>query len=144
MWIWFAVAAIALILELFSGTFVLLLLCIGAIAAGLAAWLEQSIIIQLALLAIIPVIGVFVLKRMGKFHLRNPLASETDSNLNLDIGKSVYVDKWVTERRLAHVKFRGAQWQAKPADSYIQLSSGQHRIVAIRGIVLIIEPIGGS
>ena len=103
MWIWFAVAAIALILELFSGTFVLLLLCIGAIAAGLAAWLEQSIIIQLALLAIIPVIGVFVLKRMGKFHLRNPLASETDSNLNLDIGKSVYVDKWVTERRLAHV-----------------------------------------
>ncbi|CAM5205518.1 hypothetical protein OURE66S_02251 [Oligella ureolytica] len=94
MWIWFAIAAIALILELLSGTFVLLLICLGAVAAGAAAWFELGIIIQLALLAIIPVIGIFVLKRIGKFHLRNPLASEADSNLNLDIGKSVYVDDW--------------------------------------------------
>lgn len=144
MWIWFVVAAIALILELFSGTFVLLLICLGAIAAGVAAWLEQGIIIQLALLAIIPVVGIFVLKRMGKFHLRNPLASEADSNLNLDIGKSVFVEEWVHERRFAQVKFRGAQWQAKPTDSYTQLKSGKHRIVAIRGIILIIEPVGGS
>lgn len=143
MWIWFVIAAVALILELFSGTFVLLLICLGAAAAGVAAWLQQDIIIQLALLAIIPVIGVFVLMRLGKFHLRNPLASDADSNLNLDIGKSVFVEKWDQERRLALVKFRGAQWQAKPTESYEQLISGKHRIIAIRGIVLIIEPVGG-
>ena len=143
MRIWFVIAAFALILELFSGTFVLLLICLGAIAAGVASWLQLDIIIQLALLAIIPVIGIFVLKRMGKFHLRNPLASEADSNLNLDIGKSVFVERWDDERRLALVKFRGAQWQAKPADNYEKLISGKHRIIAIRGISLIIEPVGG-
>ena len=144
MWIWFAIAAIALILELLSGTFVLLLICLGAIAAGAAAWFELGIIIQLALLAIIPVIGIFVLKRIGKFHLRNPLASEADSNLNLDIGKSVYVDDWDLERRRTQLKFRGAQWQAKPAEDYDELRTGKHMIVAIKGIILIIKPLGGN
>lgn len=142
MWIWFAIAAVAVILELLTGTFVLLLVGLGAVAAGAAVWFGQDIIIQLALLAIIPVIGIFVLKRMGKFHLRNPLASESDVNLNLDIGKSVFVEEWITERRLAHVNFRGAQWQAKPSESYFELRGGKHKIVAIRGIVLIVEPIG--
>lgn len=142
MWIWFAIAAVAVILELLTGTFVLLLVGLGAVAAGLAAWFELDIIIQLAVLAIIPVVGIFILKRMGKFHLHNPLASESDVNLNLDIGKSVFVEAWEHERRQTQVNFRGAQWQAKPADNYTALRSGKHRIVAIRGIVLIIEPIG--
>ena len=116
MWIWFAVAAVAVILELLSGTFVLLLVGLGATAAGLAAWAQQGIIIQLAFLAIIPVIGIFMLMRAGKFHLHNPLASESDVNLNLDIGKSVFVEQWQDERRLARVQFRGSQWQVKPAD----------------------------
>ena len=142
MWIWFAIAAVTLILELLSGTFVLLLIGLGAVAAGVSAWLGQDIIIQLALLAIIPVIGIFILKRMGKFHLRNPLASDSDVNLNLDIGKSVFVEEWISERRLAQVKFRGAQWQAKPADSYTELITGKHTIIAVRGIILIVKPIG--
>lgn len=142
MWIWFAVAALALILELLTGTFVLLLIGLGAVAAGVATWLELDIIIQLALLAIIPVVGVFALKRLGKFHLRNPLASESDVNLNIDIGKSVFVDAWDSERRLAQVTFRGAQWQAKPDESYVELKNGKHKIVAIRGITLIVVPIG--
>ncbi|MDO5667291.1 MAG: NfeD family protein [Alcaligenaceae bacterium] len=142
MWIWFAIAAVAVILELLTGTFVLLLVGLGAMAAGLAVWFELDIIVQLAVLAIIPVVGIFILKRMGKFHLRNPLASESDVNLNLDIGKSVFVEEWLPERRLAQVSFRGAQWQTKPSDNYIELRSGKHKIVAIRGIVLIVEPIG--
>lgn len=142
MWIWFAIAAVAVILELLSGTFVLLLVGLGAVAAGIAVWLGQDIIVQLAVLAIIPVVGIFIIKRMGKFHLRNPLASESDVNLNLDIGKSLFIKEWVLEHRQAQVNFRGAQWQVKPADSYSELRVGKHKIVAIRGIVLIVEPAG--
>ncbi|WP_432784363.1 hypothetical protein AAEX37_01333 [Oligella sp. MSHR50489EDL] len=142
MWIWFAIAAVAVILEMLSGTFVLLLIGLGAVAAGVATWLGQDFIVQLAVLAIIPVVGVFIMKRMGKFHLRNPLASESDANLNLDIGRSVFIEEWQPERRQAQVSFRGASWQVKPADHYTALQIGKHRIVAVRGIVLIVEPIG--
>lgn len=140
MWIWFAIAVVAVILELLSGTFVLLLIGLGAFAAGIATWLALDFIVQLAVLAIVPVLGIFIMKRMGKFHLRNPLASESDANLNLDIGRSVFVEAWQAERRQAQVSFRGATWQVKPAEHYTALSPGKHRIVAVRGIVLIVEP----
>lgn len=142
MWIWFAIAAVAVILELLTGTFMLLLIGLGAVAAGVAVWLGLDLVIQLALLATIPVVGFFVLKRAGKFHLRNPSGSESDVNLNLDIGRTVFVEEWDTARHRAYVKFRGAQWQAKPSEHYSELKTGKHVIVAIRGIALIIEPLG--
>lgn len=138
MWTWFAIAAITLILELFSGVFILLLLSVGAVAAGLASWFGLSVVVQVALLAIIPVLGMFVLKRMGKLHLRNPLASDRDSNLNFDIGKSIYIDHW-NEQGRSTVRYRGAQWQVKPSEDYQTLQTGKHTIVAVRGIVLVVE-----
>lgn len=38
----------------------------------------------------------------------NPLASESDANLNLDIGRSVFIEEWQPERRQAQVSFRGS------------------------------------
>lgn len=139
MWIWFAIAAVLLILELFSGSFVLLLIGLGAVAAGIAAWLSQGIVLQIALLALVPSIGMFVLYRLGKFHFRNPIASDSDRNLNLDIGKLVLVEQWRDDLRQAEVKFRGSTWQAKPTEGYTALQAGKHRIVAVRGITLILD-----
>lgn len=42
MWIWFGLAAVALIGEVGSGTFYLLLVALGLAAGGIAAWLGRT------------------------------------------------------------------------------------------------------
>ena len=90
---WAALAGVVVILELFTGTFYLLMIAIGMIAGAGAAWFGAAKAMQLIVAAIIGVIATVLLRRsrFGKFHRTDALR---DPNVNLDIGQTIQIHSW--------------------------------------------------
>lgn len=140
MWIWFVVAAIALILELLTGTFFLLLVAVAAAGAGVVAWLGGELAWQLLAFSVLGIAGFFILKSSGfvKRGARHGASRNTD--VNLDIGQIVHVADW-SPMKTAVVQYRGAKWQVRldPAVSSTPVP-GSYRIVDVDGIVFVVAP----
>jgi membrane protein implicated in regulation of membrane protease activity len=113
--IWFIAASVLVILEMFTGTFYLLMLGVGMFAGGLAALAGLSNALQLVVAAIVGVVATFLLRhsRFGKF---NKTDAARDPNVNLDIGQTLAIDEWKSNhggRLTARVPYRGAMWDAE-------------------------------
>ncbi|TAM89151.1 MAG: NfeD family protein [Candidimonas sp.] len=138
MWFWFGFAVLALIGEVMTGTFYLLLFAVGLIAAGVAALLGGALAWQIVAVAVVTLLGLLILRRTGVLKKR-----EVDANrnvdVNLDIGQTVEVEAW-SENDMARVWYRGAYWQAARAPGTGR-QPGTYRIVEIRGSTLYLEPI---
>lgn len=91
MWIWFGLAAVALIGEVGSGTFYLLLVALGLAAGGIAAWLGADLAWQLVACGLVALLGLLALRRTGVLKKREVNAAR-NADVNLDIGQSVMVD----------------------------------------------------
>ena len=111
MWIWFGLAAAALIGEVASGTFYLLLVAVGLTAAGLAAWAGLALEWQLLACALVALLGLLVLRRRGILKKRE-IDAARNADVNLDIGQTVNVEYW-SDAGGARVQYRGASWQAR-------------------------------
>jgi membrane protein implicated in regulation of membrane protease activity len=115
--IWFIAAGVLVILEMFTGTFYLLMLGFGMVAGGLAALAGLSNALQFVVAAIIGIVTTFLLRhsRFGKF---NKTGAARDPNVNLDIGQTLAIDEWKSShggRVMARVPYRGAMWDAELA-----------------------------
>lgn len=137
MWIWFGFAALALIGEVASGTFYLLLVALGAIAAGVAAWFSLAFEWQL-LVCIIVALGGLVTLRKTKVLKKREVNAARNADVHMDIGQTVMVDAW-SEQGLSTVLYRGAQWQAQLAQGCPR-HSGPHTITEVRGTRFIVTP----
>ena len=132
--LWWLVTGLLVAAELVSGTFYLLMLALGAVAAALAAHFGANLTTQLAMAAFVGGLAV-VLWRQTR--LRRDQAEH--SELHLDIGETLHVDAW-DEQGTAQVKHRGAAWTAINAADQAP-SPGLHRIQAIQGNRLVLEKI---
>lgn len=140
--IWWMLAGSAAAIELITGTFYLLMLSAGFVAAAVAAHLGTPPPLQVALAALVGCGAVLVWRR---FKLRHPVAARASANhdVNLDIGGVVHVEEWQSDGT-ATVKYRGAQWRvelllAGPTDAVT--TPGAFRIVEIVGSVLMVQKI---
>lgn len=137
---WFVLAGVLVILEMFTGTFYLLMIAFGAVAGGMVAFAGLGGAAQLTAAAIVGVIATFGLRRSkwGKTTRRNVV---NDPNLNLDIGQTLVVNAWhgkEGERRTARAMYRGALWDvelekgsvARPGTFVIHEVRGSRLIVA--------------
>jgi membrane protein implicated in regulation of membrane protease activity len=104
--IWLLAGFLLMIVELISGTFVLLMLGIAAFAGSLMAWLGFGLWPQALVAVIVAMLGlVWVWKRPRRDG--PPMAS-------LDLGQAVTVDKWVDrEAGRARVRYRDTLWDAR-------------------------------
>lgn len=134
--IWWLLAGSAIVVELLTGTFYLLMLAVGLVAAALSAHAGASLTVQLVVAAAMGGGSVVVWYRVRR---REPLDAKASANrdVNMDIGETVHVDAWNADGT-ATVKYRGANWTAIHAEGAL-LSTGTHRIVEIQGSHLIIE-----
>ena len=137
MWIWFGLAALALIGEVSSGTFYLLLVALGLTAAGFTAWFSFGFEWQL-LVCVVVALGGLVILRKTKVLKKREINAARNVDVHMDIGQTVMVDAW-SEQRLASVQYRGAQWQAELAQGYPR-QSGPHTIIEVRGTRFIVAP----
>jgi membrane protein implicated in regulation of membrane protease activity len=132
--VWWLVTGLLVVAELMSGTFYLLMLAIGAVAAAGAAHLGAGLTPQLVSAALVGGLAVVLWRQKS---LRRKAQSPTE--LHLDIGKTVQVDTWDAQGT-SQVKHRGANWTAI-CPSASALAPGPHRIHAIEGNRLVLEKI---
>ena len=134
--VWWMVAGAAIVVELLAGTFYLLMLAIGLVAAALAAHAGASLTVQLVVAALMGGGAVVAWYRVKQKKGPAERAS-ANRDVNMDIGETVQVESWLADGT-THVKYRGANWTAVHATGTLP-SLGAHRIVEVRGSQLVLE-----
>ncbi len=135
--LWWVAAGLAVAAELATGTFYLLMVALGFAAAALAAHLDLSGSLQIASGALVAGVATALWHWKRARHPRSaPPASNRD--VNLDVGERVRVDAWGDDRT-ARVSYRGAQWTARLLPG-APAAPGEHRVAAVEGNWLVLEP----
>jgi membrane protein implicated in regulation of membrane protease activity len=137
--LWIGLAGVMVILEMFTGTFYLLMVGIGMTAGGLAALTGASGPMQLVAASVIGILATYALRR-SKFGKVSRTDAARDPNVNLDIGQTVTVSEWqsVGGSHTARTMYRGAMWDvelqqgasAQPGPFIIREIRGSRLIVA--------------
>lgn len=137
--IWCVWAGVMVIGELLTGTFYLMMIAIGLLAGGLAAWLGLPLVWQCVIAAAIGIVATYSLRR-SKLGQRTQLASAQDPNVNMDIGQSIDIDAWQQQfdKSTARAKYRGALWDIELARGAVA-QKGTFIIVEVRGSHLIVK-----
>lgn len=138
--IWMAYAGALVVLEMFTGTFYLLMIALGLIAGGLAAALGMGREVQLICAAIVGAISTYGLRRSkwGPFARRH---AARDPNVNLDIGQTLKVDAWNEDGKTARAIYRGALWDVE-LEHGADNTPGIFTIREVRGNRLIVSNSG--
>ena len=131
---WWIAAALVLALELFTGTFFLLLLALGLAAAGVAALLGAGSAAQ-TLTAALGGGGAMLALRAWRLRRRTAPGSATDPAQHLDLGLQVRVERW-RDDGLAEVSHRGCTWTARLDAAEPPGRPGLHVIVGVDGTTL--------
>ena len=136
--LWWLVTAVAVVIELLSGTFYLLMLAIGLAAGAIAAHLGLSGVTQIVACAIVGAGAVFAAYWVKRRRPGDPPA-RADRSVNLDVGETVQVNEWAADGT-AVVKYRGANWTAMHRPG-AQALPGMYRVVELVGNRLMVEPV---
>jgi membrane protein implicated in regulation of membrane protease activity len=134
--LWWLLAGAAVALELLTGTFYLLMLAIGLVAAALVAHAGASLPLQLVVAAAVSVATV------GGWHFLRPrfnAGSGAGTNMDFDAGEQVHVDAWTADNT-STVRYRGTTWTAVPAGGTPE-GTGTHRVRHVDGSRLVVEKI---
>lgn len=135
--IWLSLAAVAVILEIVSGTFYLVMIATGLVAGALIALAGGDSAWQFVIAAITGVAATVLLRR-SKFGKERKGGAARDPNVNLDIGQTVEITEWKEDssgRHTARAMYRGALWDIELAEGE-PAQPGSHIIREVRGSAL--------
>ncbi|MCM1129089.1 MAG: hypothetical protein NC211_05040 [Alistipes senegalensis] len=138
--LWLVAAGLLVAVEIFSGTFYLLMLALGCAAGGLIALAGWGLAFQFAGAGIAGTAATLLLAK-SRFGMKKLLSSAHDPSVNLDIGNVLAVHEWQTGcdgARYARVSYRGAMWDVAPGEK-VQVRPGRFVIREIRSNCLIVE-----
>lgn len=135
---WWLLTGVAVVAELLTGTFYLLMLALGLAAAALAAHIGLPLTAQIFTAALAGGGAVVGWQQFKKSRLAAP-AGNTDQGLGLDVGETVMIEHW-NDDGTAPVKYRGTQWTAihRPG---ITPCAGMHRVAELVGNRLLVDPL---
>ena len=109
--VWLIVAGILIGLEIFTGTFYLLMVGIGFVAGGAVALLGGGQPLQFLVAAVGGVLAtIFLRKKRGISFTQN---AASDPNVNIDIGQTISVSKWHdlgNGKYASRAMYRGTMW----------------------------------
>jgi membrane protein implicated in regulation of membrane protease activity len=132
--IWLVAAGLLVAIEMTTGTFYLLMIAIGAVAAGVAALAGAMLVGQFLAAATISVVGIFVVRKR-RVGLRG--AGEK-TNIAFDAGQAVEVIERHADGSL-RVAYRGSQWDAELEDGVQPATHPvSYRIKEMRGSRLVL------
>ena len=134
--IWWLIAGSAVAIELVTGTFYLLMLAIGLVAAAVAAHLGASVTTQFVVAA---VVGGAATLAWHLLRSRAPEGPAVNANpdLHLDVGETVQVDHWLADGT-ASVHYRGARWTVFHRAG-VMPAPGAHRVAEVVGSRLLVD-----
>jgi membrane protein implicated in regulation of membrane protease activity len=131
---WLAMAGVLVILELFTGTFYLLMIAIGLAVGGIVALAGAGWPLQAIVAGVVGVVATGLLHR-SRFGRPARHDATRDRNVNLDIGQRVTVPAWDNGR--ARVMYRGALWDVELGQG-ATAHPGDFRIVEVQGSRLVV------
>ncbi|WP_439589669.1 NfeD family protein [Hydrogenophaga sp.] len=136
--LWWLLAGSAVALELFTGTFYLLMLAVGMVAAALAAHAGAGTTVQLIVAAIVGSAAVVAWYLVKKRRDGDPSVRSMRS-VNLDVGEVIQIDEWNPDGT-ASVKYRGAQWTViqRPGNAP---TPGTYRVAELVGNRLLVDKV---
>lgn len=135
---WFAIALIALVLEVLSGTFYLLVLSIACAITGTIDYVfKLPDAINLTICGVLCFIGIVLATYWHKKKSVIPMSNDTSYD-DLDLGQNVTVIGQNNDG-LYQVQYRGAVWQAKPDNDAILIDGQAAKIVGKNANILIIK-----
>ncbi|HEY3596994.1 MAG TPA: NfeD family protein [Paraburkholderia sp.] len=132
--VWWIGAGVLIVLELMSGTFYLLMIALGFIAAALARLAGAGVDLQFAIAAVVAVVAVVLLHR-SRFGRKKRAAAAQNADVNLDIGETLTVSEWHDRR--ARANYRGAAWDVELAPGEPE-DARLYEIAALRGSCLVV------
>jgi membrane protein implicated in regulation of membrane protease activity len=136
--VWWVLVGLAVVVELFTGSFYLLMVAFGLAGAAGAASLGAGMTAQLIVAAVVGGGLVGLLTYLRRKRVDSPSARSMRS-VNLDVGETVQVAHWNPDGT-ADVRYRGANWTAV-AHNQDQPSPGPHRVTELVGSRLVLEKI---
>jgi membrane protein implicated in regulation of membrane protease activity len=139
--LWWIAAGVAVAAELATGTFYLLMIALGLFAGAISAHLGLAQSMQVFVAAIIGG-GATAVWHWRRSKQPKAAPAGTNHDVNLDVGERVVVRAWI-EDGTARVQYRGSAWTARLAPG-ARPTSGEHRIVAVEGNWLVLEPVASN
>ena len=132
---WLIAAVILVVLEMFVGTFYLLVIAAALASVGLTEWLfATGMEFNLALLGVLCLGGIFLARRYQK----RRASDHVQINLPLDINQAVKIEQHLHDN-VYQVHYRGTVWQAQLQDNS-DINIGQTAYISARqGNVLFIR-----
>ena len=132
---WLIAAVILVVLEMFVGTFYLLVIAAALASVGLTEWLfATGMEFNLALLGVLCLGGIFLARRYQK----RRASAHVQINLPLDINQAVKIEQHLHDN-VYQVHYRGTVWQAQLQDTQ-NINIGQTAYISARqGNVLLIR-----
>jgi membrane protein implicated in regulation of membrane protease activity len=137
--IWWWLAGALLAIELLTGSFYLLMLALGAVAAALAAHAGLAFSWQITLAAVVGTAAVVFWHLRRARQAPSQASVQANTDVLLDVGERVFVTAWQNDGTTT-VHYRGAQWQAV-LDAGARAHSGAHRVAALQGNRLVLHPV---
>ncbi|KZT16515.1 hypothetical protein A1D30_13795 [Acidovorax sp. GW101-3H11] len=136
--IWWLAAGAVVVAELLTGTFYLLMVALGLVAAALAAHIGLSAAMQIVAAAAVGGVAVVGWYYFKKKRPEDPSA-RADRSVNLDVGETILISEWSSDGT-TQVKYRGASWTAihRPG---VTPATGMHKVVELVGNRLLVEPL---
>lgn len=133
---WWIGAGVLIVLELMHGTFYLLMVALGFIAAALARLAGVDLPLQLGIAAAVALAAVLLLRK-SRFGRKTKTRAEAARNpdVNLDIGSTLTVPAWHDGH--ARTSYRGASWEVELAPGEPE-DANLYEITALRGSCLVV------
>ncbi len=133
---WWIGAGVLIVLELMHGTFYLLMVALGFIAAALARLAGADLPLQLGIAAVVALAAVLLLRK-SRFGRKTKTRAEAAHNpdVNLDIGSTLTVPTWHDGH--ARTSYRGASWEVELAPGEPE-DANLYEITALRGSCLVV------
>lgn len=135
MTLWFIMAAVILIIELFMGTIYLMVVSAAVFGAGIVAWLTANTSAAILTVAVLSALGIWQANGWIKKH-RHPQREQAANDL--DIGQTVQIIRHLHTDRY-EVIYRGTHWQAQALNATAATASQTGVITGKNGNILLIH-----
>ena len=133
---WWVAAGVVVAAELATGTFYLLMIALGLVAAALAAHAGLGSSAQIITGALVAAIAT-ALWHWKRASAPRAAPAAQNRDVNLDIGERVHVDAWKPDGT-ARVQYRGTQWTARLLPG-AEPTAGAHRVAAVEGNWIVLD-----
>lgn len=134
--LWWMAAGGLIAVELITGTFYLLMISLGLIAAALAAHAGLPLPLQWVCAAVTGG-GSVLAWRAYKRSKPATAPAQANPDVNMDVGETVHVDSWQGDNTCS-VKYRGAHWDAALQAGQLA-ETGPYTIAEVVGNRLILK-----